>query len=310
MDRPGNHARIAIESEGTSESRPQRSGRADMGGGRWLHRLVLASVLVALAGGWPESAQGQDAGAGEASVEAAVEKAVRLYTEEKYSEAADVLEEWKTRSPDSKEVFVWLGRCRMKLRQYTEAREAYKKYCDLAPEDIEGPTGVARTYRHQGDQELAELWYERALELEPSNAELEDELAQVRRGELGPEPSPGGTPQGAAGAAPVQEEKVGFWRQGVAGVCGARNSTGGRVLAVIIFVVMALAGAAQGGVLFAGMYGEAAPGFAFFGTWLGTGFFYVLYWGWPSSGGQWFWMIAYIVVATLICTGVAAAAQD
>lgn len=210
-----------------------------------------------------------------------LETAVSFYSEKQYSAAAAQLQSLIESDPTRKEAYLWLGQTRAELQDWAAAREAYKKYADLAPQDVEGPRGVARSYEGEGQKDLALLWYRKALELEPGNQRLRqtvDQLAQDDPAAGPPQPSP-------KPPAPTPARK-GFWQEGVAGLLGARNVWWGRVIAVVIFAIWLLHGAQQGTRMLKERMPNLPSGAIAFQYVLSTVLLYILYWGIPD-GFEW-----------------------
>lgn len=91
-------------------------------------------------------------------------------------------------------------------------------------------------------------------------------------------------------------DQPGFWRQGIAGVCGGKTGAGARTVAIVLFLVSAGFACA-----FAGSIGKAnrssrgsSAGWSF--VFLGS-FWYLLFWGVPS-GGWWLLAGGYVVLGT------------
>lgn len=270
----------------------------------WFCVTVWApALLVGLATAAVASAQANQP----AQYDAELEKAISLYSEGKPEEAGSLLVRLTEGHPDRKAGFYWLAHVRYHMKQWAAAREAYSTYCRLAPDDVDGPLGMARSYVHEGNRHLAEHWYKRALDIAPSNTQVQQELDRLKRGEPGlfeddlrttpnqPEQKPEKT---------EAERDVGFWHSGLAGLCGARKVWWGRLVAVLIFAFMTISGVFQTGIMHKKLYGEYASAVAFFGYLLGGTFSYILYWGLPL-GGWWALLIAYSFVGGLASAAVA-----
>lgn len=213
-----------------------------------------------------------------------LEKAVSFYSEKQYSAAAAQLQPLIESDPTRKEAYLWLGHARAELQDWTAAREAYKQYADLAPKDIEGPRGVARSYQGEGKKDLALLWYRKALELEPGNERLRQAVDQLEAHE-GPS---AGLSQSSSESPPAasQARDGGFWGEGVAGRLGARRVWWGRVIAVVIFAMWLLNGAQQGTRMLKARMPNLPSGAAALQFVLSTVLLYIVYWGIPR-GFEW-----------------------
>jgi tetratricopeptide (TPR) repeat protein len=209
-----------------------------------------------------------------------LERAVSFYSEKHYSEAAALLQSLTESAPDRKDAFLWLGKARFELQDWAAARNAYKKYVDLTPQDVEGPRAVGQTYEKEGNRDLALLWYRKALELEPRNDRLRQSIDRLEAGKSPPPPGTSSTqPESAT-------EKTGFWGQGIAGLAGARKVWWGRVLAVAIFAVWLLQGAYQASRKLRERMPHLPLAMALLQAVLPTVGFYILYWGVPV-GFEW-----------------------
>ncbi len=200
--------------------------------------------------------------------------------------AAALLQSLSEADPTRKEAYLWLGHARAELQDWTAAREAYKKYVDRAPKDIDGLRGIARTYEGEGKKDLALLWYRNALEVEPGNERLRQAIDQLEAGGASPAQPP---------AAP---EKPGFWDEGVAGRLGARSVGWGRALAVVIFSIWLLNGAHSGTRLFQERMPNMPAGFVTFNYAVSTLLLYIVYWGIPT-GFEWA-LMAFSIMAGVI----------
>ena len=229
----------------------KRTGSDISAGGRTRRPVAVSAVwiiatLIALA--TVASAYQAD------TYETQVEQAVGLYSDGKYADAIGRLKELVRQEPQRKEAYLWLGKTFLKTTEWDSARQAYESYSQLDPDDAEGPLGVARAYRGLGKMELAKLWYRRALNRRPGDAKIESEMNRPE-GTTGP---------GDSDDTENSDDKKGFWRKGLAGLCGARSSKGAKAVAIIIYALMLFGGAFQHGTTSARLWGDAAvPGALF-----------------------------------------------
>jgi tetratricopeptide (TPR) repeat protein len=210
-----------------------------------------------------------------------LEKAVSFYSDKQYSAAAAQLQPLVESDPTRKEAYLWLGHARAELQDWTAAREAYKKYAELAPKDIEGPRGVARSYEGEGKKDLALLWYRKALELEPGNKRLRRTVDQLAN----EDPSEG-LPQSSSGPPAAAQTREGFWKEGVAGRLGARNVWWGRLIAVVLFAMWLLNGAQHGTRILKERMPNLSSGAVALQYAFSTVLLYIVYWGIPD-GFEW-----------------------
>jgi hypothetical protein len=102
----------------------------------------------------------------------------------------------------------------------------------------------------------------------------------------------------------------GFWSQGVAGLLGGRSAWWARLIAVVIYGFGLLVGSLQVGAFYKnmlqtqGMPKEAAGCASFFGSVIGLGLGYILYWGLPIDGLGWGIMIVLMLVASITITSI------
>lgn len=227
-----------------------------------------------------------------------LEKAVSFYSEQQYSAAAAQLQPLIESEPTRKEAYLWLGHARAELQDWTAAREAYKKYAELAPNDIEGPRGVARSYEGAGKKDLALLWYRRALELEPRNERLRRAVDQLEAHE---DPS-AGLSQSSSEPSAVSRARKGFWYEGVAGRLGARSVWWGRVVAVVIFAIWLLGGAQNGTRMLKERMPNLSSGAIALQYAVSTVLLYIVYWGIPD-GFEWGLMALSVLAGLTVVRG-------
>jgi len=127
-----------------------------------------------------------------------------------------------------------------------------------------------------------------------------DEMLRLVRGATSKSPS-GGKPA----AKGEDEEAPGFWKKGLAGVCGGKSAWWARILAIIVFLIsQAIAIAIAAGI--GSAQSDNKGGVGFFAGVAVIGFWYILFWGLPSGGWWWTWA----VILTLISSGISAAAAE
>jgi tetratricopeptide (TPR) repeat protein len=98
-------------------------------------------------------------------------------------------------------------------------------------------------------------------------------------------------------------DQPGFWRRGIAGICGGKTGVGPRIVAIVLFLVSAFFVCA-----FASSIGKAnrfncgrIAGWSF--VFLGS-LWFVVFWGIPS-GAWWLLMVAYAVIGTVLSAAAA-----
>ena len=177
-----------------------------------------------------------------------LEHAVSVYSEKRFADAAALLQALVESDPTSTEAYLWLGLARAALKEWPAAREAYQKYAERAPRDVEGFRGVARTYEAESNNRLALVWYRKALQLAPADRRLNQAvralLAATPNIET-PNPELSDATRVSIAAPPAAPAKSGFWRQGVFGLVGASDVGWRRVLAVLGFGVCLLTAAGR-----------------------------------------------------------------
>lgn len=238
--------------------------------------------------------------AGDEVYDTDLENAVRLYSEKQLSEATRILQRLTTTSPDRKEAYLWLGKTHQQLKEWPAARAAFETYTRLAPNDPDGPRQLGKTYVEEGNFELAIYWYKKAVDLAPDNEDIQWELERAQRQQNGGEP-PESAPEAEA------KERVGFWRQGVGGLLGARKATWTRIVAILIYGLMSLIGTVQTAAMNANLYGDTAGAATFFSGIIGGSFFYILFWGIPIGIG-WAVMGGWIFILAVLGAGIASQA--
>ncbi len=226
-----------------------------------------------------------------------LDKAVELYAAEKYEDAAFLLQQFTSSHPDAKEGFFWLGRTQLRLQNQESAKQALRRYLELAPNgDVQVFRDLAALYERNGEASLALLYYRKALDLEPRNTTLREAVARLDRAGAPPAlDSPAAA--GPAVAVPAEaggkrnrppDEELGFWKKGLAGVCQARRVWWGRLLAVVLFafwLINSSFGLARNirasSIPRAGLLSGAVPSVAIL---------YILYWGVPINAVGWLLM--------------------
>ena len=226
-----------------------------------------------------------------------LETGVSLYADKKYSEAASYFETLTRDHPERGEAFLWLGQARANLKDWQAAREAYKRYVELAPKDAEGPRGVARTYEAEGQNELAVLWYQRARSIEPANAEIKAAIERLAAASTpdAAQPPPVKAAPSTAPPKPSEASRTTFWYVGLAGIVGARTVWWGRLIALFIFTLTLVNGSAMNGKMLNEKMPHVPASALMITTALGVSVSYVVWWGIPD-GWRWALLGACVIV--------------
>lgn len=219
-----------------------------------------------------------------------LEKAVSFYAEKKFGEASVLLENLTRSAPERKEAFLWLGNSRAQMQNWSAATEAYKAYTEMAPRDVEGFRGLASSFEMRGENDLAKLYYKKALDLEPGNEELRLALKRVD--------SSGKLVVCEIASSESKDGVEGFWRVGLAGVCKARTVWWGRLIAIVLFGLGLIQSGFMGAKTLAERFPNIPPAFLFINWILGTSVSYILFWGIPKGWGWALLVLCAVVTAT------------
>lgn len=232
-----------------------------------------------------------------------LEKGVELYSQGQYSAATVFFRNLIGEQPRRQEAYLWLGHTLSKELQWAEARDAYKQYLNLAPNEVEGPRGIARAYEEEGNRDLARLWYKNALVIAPRDKAMTNALSRLDEGD---------TTNAAARAAGVGDTAatstltpdlaapLPLWRQGIAGLLGARSVWWGRLIAIFIFVGTLVHIGIQSSEL-RRRFSTVSPAGIIVASILSSLFGYAFYWGVPYDIGGWGMAIAYAIAAAVVC---------
>lgn len=231
------------------------------------------------------------------SYESRVEKAVTLHSQGAYLEAGSLLEALIQEHPNNKEAYLWLGHTREKMKKYNEARQAFEKYVQLAPDDAEGPYSIGKTYLLEGNKALAKLWFKRALDIDPGNASIKEDLALTDQDKINDVSEP-------PSSEPSSRSFKNLWHQGIAGMCGARKVWWARLIAIILFGLGAIHKINYLSTRIKDKY-LSHPRITAFSTYVFGGIIgYSLWWGVPQ-GWRWGILTAYVLICGLITAGLA-----
>ena len=236
------------------------------------------------------------------SYEDQLEQAMSPYSERRDEEAAVLLRALTMRYPDRKEAFLWLGHAEFRLGHWEPAREAYKRYHELAPQDALGPHRVAKTYEAEGNRTLEEFWLRKVLDIESDNKEARSRVDQLTGGPDVPPPPAAGAPEDPDAGRP-------FLKKGLVGLCGARKVWWGKLIAAVIFGLGWMSGVVHTGIVsnkVSEMGGCGGAAGAFIGFLFGQSIWWILYWGVPRIWWVWCCMAGLILVGSALAAGVAA----
>jgi tetratricopeptide (TPR) repeat protein len=229
--------------------------------------------------------------------DARLEKGVDLYSRSKYVEAEVFFSNLAKAVPDRKEAYLWLGHTLAKQGKLPQARAAFQRYSELAPNDAEGLIATARTYDAEGNKDLAKLWYKKAQDRDPDNEQAHQALRQIENGQAANAPKTNAPPQSEPADSPA-----GFWRVGLAGVTGARTVWWGRAIVLLVMI-----GSVLGGWNNMARLREQNPfmpaAMFYISALLASPLWYVILWGVPTAL-NWAWLGAFTVTNLF---GVAAA---
>jgi tetratricopeptide (TPR) repeat protein len=269
------------------------------------HRLMMAFTLLLFAASIPRAALAEKP-IEEQEYTSRLEQGIQFYSDNKFEEAAAGLESLTETNPNNKEAFLWLAQAESHLQNWNSAREAFRRYSELAPRDAQGPRGVGKTYEAEGNTTLALMWYRRAQDIEPANAEIAAALKRVgqTQSQAAPVSAPS-TPQSSQPAAvkpqpasphPVPAAAGGFWQVGLAGVLGARTVWWGRLIVLVIFVFTLLNGSHMQGKTMVERMPEVPNAVLLALSAIAASMAYVLWWGIPD-GWRWGFLAACVLAS-------------
>jgi Tetratricopeptide repeat len=110
----------------------------------------------------------------------ALEAALGLHALGKFQEAGDQLARLVEKFPDGREALYYLGLCRIETKQWKEAREALKRFAELAPENPESRRFIGDTFFQEQMYALAAVWYEKSLAIDPKDDEVKDKVRRAK----------------------------------------------------------------------------------------------------------------------------------
>ncbi len=188
-----------------------------------------------------------------------VERALTLKSSNQNTSARELLRSLTRLDPQYAPAFFWQAKQRAESDDIEGAIESYRTYWQLDPKDVKGPLSIARLYRQQEQQELATLWYERAALLDPESDTLRAEMNEDTSApsdtagtvdstdsstpdspppiEVEPTQQPTSTlapTPTETNPAPNDEDRRGFWSQGVVGLLGGRTVWWGRLIGIVL----------------------------------------------------------------------------
>lgn len=234
----------------------------------------------------------------QADYDTRLEKGVELFSQLKYPEAGVFFQNLIKSEPERKEAHFWLGKTYAKEGRWNEARDVFKQYVKLGPQDVDGQREIARSYEVEGNVELARLWHMKVLEINPTHKATLDDLAKLEQ----PTPKENKPPEVPAKKVEIKDaanERKGFWQQGVAGLLGARSVWWGRLIAVVIFL-SAIPNSSIQVKEMRRRLPQVSPGPLVFFAIPGAIFSYIVFWGIPQNLGAWGLVAAYTVAQTVV----------
>ncbi len=259
---------------------------------RGLCFLLISSTLFNLAALSPGIAQEE-----QSKLESLVQQAIRFSSEKKYEEAISILDQLTKAHPDRAVPFLWLGRAQFELGNLKAARDAFVRYSELAPTDVDGPLGVARTQRKAGNFGDSIAAYKKAAQVDPYNEVVKRELQEAER------VLNAGQTTGLSSGTP--DNRQGFWQNGIAGLCGARSVWWGRLIAIVLYSLGLIQSAAINSTQAKSSAQQAgnpslAPTIALFASVIGVPISYIVFWGVPVDIGGWIIMgVNWLIMATI-----------
>jgi tetratricopeptide (TPR) repeat protein len=112
--------------------------------------------------------------------EGALEKALTEYSEGNYASALSTLTNAIKQFGERSSLVYWTGCSAFKQGDFDFALQYFKRYCILEPEKAEGCRWVADIYLKQHKYPLAMMWYEKALKIDPKDAQAQKGLKDAR----------------------------------------------------------------------------------------------------------------------------------
>ena len=220
----------------------------------------------------------------EGGYDKSLERAVVLFSEGKYPEAAEIFTALAELEPGRKEAILWLGKTEMKQENWAVARAAFKNYTEQAPGDYQGFRWLASACEQDGNLDLAILYYSKAQALNPTDIEIQQAAARVEKLQIAP------TQAIQAETTTVSKpDDDSFWSEGLFGVLGARKRWWGWVLALLFYIPQTLNGPFVTAKMQMARFGGLPVFvvlFPIFSIVIGAAWFAIL-WGIPNSALGW-----------------------
>ncbi len=264
-------------------------------------RVRIAILFFVI--GWaaqPGDLRGQDLSAANADYDVRLEKGVELYSQSKYAEAEVFFLNLTNSAAARKEAYLWLGHALSKQGKWAQARDALKRYGELAPNDTEGLIQTARSYEAENNKALAKLWYKKAQDRDPKSEQIRKALEQLdHEGAVVVPPPEAANHQSNSNNSPPSDAT--FWNTGLAGVTGARSVWWGRAI-VLMFMVMGIVGGWNNVARMRERHPLLPPFGFFLAAAFGAVVSYVLLWGIPA-GWNWAWLGAFVTLNVLGTAG-------
>jgi tetratricopeptide (TPR) repeat protein len=91
--------------------------------------------------------------------------------------AITIIEDGLKKSGKSAELYLELGKISDSIHDYKRAADAYRKFSNLSPDNVEGYILAAAAYQNQGDYDSARELYQEALKRDPQNQHANQSLS-------------------------------------------------------------------------------------------------------------------------------------
>ncbi|MFP4474656.1 MAG: YcaO-like family protein [Desulfatibacillaceae bacterium] len=107
-------------------------------------------------------------------------KGMALKDQERYDDAAGVLDRALELDPERTDTLNLLGFCKFRLKRHMEAIQVFERLLDIDPSSAIDYANIGSNYREMGDYDQALRFYEHALSLDPSIGFARDSVERIR----------------------------------------------------------------------------------------------------------------------------------